>query len=164
MRLATRVTGRLGVSASTVPRCRICQCQNRQNRQFDRHRSPFLHSRKASTSAQQQRINAAHTSESGETIELHGEKDKPFPTRDTPSGPSTRSRPTTPSSSSTSLPAEWRKTLENHFRRLTRESEKKLTEVGLRVNQVTGYDEVERLKDVVARSGRSFRLAIDSES
>ena len=54
---------------------------------------------------------------------------------------------------STSIPSEWRKTLENHFRRLSRESEKKLTEVGLRINEVTGYNEVERLKVVVADAG-----------
>ena len=68
------------------------------------------------------------------------------------------------STQSTSIPLEWRKTLENHFKRLTRESEKKLTEVGLKINEVTGYDEVERLKDVVANAGEWANLPVKSLS
>ena len=48
----------------------------------------------------------------------------------------------------------WRSTLDKHRRQLEAGAERQLTMLGKRINELTGYKEVERLKDVVHKRGR----------
>jgi sensitive to high expression protein 9 len=49
--------------------------------------------------------------------------------------------------------AQWRKELLDRRRRLLEQAGEQLTVLGLKLNEVTGYKEVERLKDLVGEKG-----------
>jgi sensitive to high expression protein 9 len=49
--------------------------------------------------------------------------------------------------------AHWRKELLDRRRRLLEKAGEQLTVLGLKLNEVTGYKEVERLKDLVGEKG-----------
>jgi len=54
--------------------------------------------------------------------------------------------------------AQWRKELLDRRRRLLEQVGEQLTVLGLKLNEVTGYREVERLKDLVEQKGKCKRL------
>ena len=54
--------------------------------------------------------------------------------------------------------AQWRKELLDRRRRLLEQAGEQLTVLGLKLNEVTGYREVERLKDLVEQKGKSVKL------
>ena len=51
--------------------------------------------------------------------------------------------------------AQWRKELLNRRKRLAEQAGQQLTGLGLKLNEVTGYKEVERLKELVEEKGES---------
>jgi hypothetical protein len=54
--------------------------------------------------------------------------------------------------------AQWRKELLDRRRRLLEQAGEQLTVLGLKLNEVTGYREVERLKDLVEQKGKCIKL------
>jgi sensitive to high expression protein 9 len=51
--------------------------------------------------------------------------------------------------------AQWRKDMLNRRKRLAQQAGQQLTVLGMKLNEVTGYKEVERLKELVGEKGKS---------
>ena len=56
--------------------------------------------------------------------------------------------------------AQWRKELLDRRKRLAEQAGQQLTGLGLKLNEVTGYKEVERLKELVEEKGESFQVTL----
>jgi len=52
--------------------------------------------------------------------------------------------------------AQWRKDMLNRRKRLAEQAGQQLTVLGMKLNEVTGYKEVERLKELVGEKGESY--------
>jgi len=110
--------------------------------------------------------------------------DTPTPSTPTPSAPSASSKVGTPTSSTSNsgppsrlkfpdrLPkwipphwqthlqpdAQWRQELLSRRKKLAEQAGQQLTGLGLKLNEVTGYKEVERLKELVEEKGESLQV------
>jgi hypothetical protein len=56
--------------------------------------------------------------------------------------------------------AQWRKELLSRRKKLAEQAGQQLTGLGLKLNEVTGYKEVERLKELVEEKGESLRVSL----
>jgi hypothetical protein len=100
---------------------------------------------------------------------LSAETSTTSPATDTPQASSSKPSPLSRPKSLNRLPkwipphwqthlepdAQWRKELLSRRKRLAKQAGQQLTGLGLKLNEVTGYKEVERLKDLVGEKGES---------